>query len=318
MRQRENEKMEEYSERVEKLALQGFTGGSMKTVEQIAVEHFLRGLIDKKAAENAMARNPKTLKKAEKYVRDAISIRNAIYGSSSRQSAYAKQVTFASDYEDEYEVRVTTTNPRSHDRSSPRSRDYSNSRTNDYSSNNQRTSRFDRRSPPRSSAESPSRPVKSSLRTTQGNTAGFHTSQRNDYQGSGSSQRPTDSFQEKVNQRLDKLEAKIDQRLDLLTASMMKAVVPTTPPRTGRNRSSSPRSPQGYDCYKCGKQGHFQRDCPLNRKAEEKLQLSSREIENLHLESNGKREARNQQLNSKGMDLEAGIRPHQQSKASTA
>ena len=309
VRQKENETLEEFSERVEKLALQGFTGGSMKTVDQIAVEHFLKGLLDKKVAENIMTRNPKNLKKAEKYVRDAISIRNAIYGSSSRQSAYAKQVTFASDYEDEYEVRVTTTNPRA--------RDYSNSRASDYAGANQRTSRFDRRSPPRSSMESPPRPMKSNLRTTGEDNAGFQTSLKNDYQRGGHNQQLADSLQAKVNQRLDKMEAKIDQKLDLLTASMLKATLPPTPPRIERNRSPS-RSPRGNECFGCGKYGHFQRDCPLNRKTDVKLQLSPEEIENLRLESKMKREAGSQQLNSKGMDLKAGVRPLQQSKASTA
>ena len=45
-------------------------------LEQISVEHFLRGLLDKRAEAVAMDKNPKQLHKAIKYLKDAVNNRN--------------------------------------------------------------------------------------------------------------------------------------------------------------------------------------------------------------------------------------------------
>ena len=60
------------------------------------MKHFLRGCLDKRAAEVAMDKNPEEIHKAVQCVKDAINNRKAIYGrSSTGHSSMTRRVSFA-------------------------------------------------------------------------------------------------------------------------------------------------------------------------------------------------------------------------------
>ena len=75
--------------------MDGHPGAKEDTINQMAVESFLRGCKDKEAARCAMDKNPKTVYKALKYVKAAINNQKALFGS--KPNYVARQVTFADD-----------------------------------------------------------------------------------------------------------------------------------------------------------------------------------------------------------------------------
>ena len=96
LKQEEKETLNEFSQRVHFQVIDGFPGAKEKTINQLAVEHFLRGCLDKRAAATAMGRDPRTIHKAVQYVKDAMNNYKAIYGKSGHA---ARKVSFV-DYED--------------------------------------------------------------------------------------------------------------------------------------------------------------------------------------------------------------------------
>ena len=93
------------------LVMEGYPGALESTIEQIAVEHFLKGCIDHRAASVAMNKNPTHIHKAVKYTKDAINNRKVLYGKSITTSAIRK-VSFNDDSlfeedQQEYKVRKT-------------------------------------------------------------------------------------------------------------------------------------------------------------------------------------------------------------------
>ena len=92
--------------------MDGYPGALESTIEQIAVEHFLKGCIDHRAASVAMNKNPTHIHKAVKYTKDAINNRKVLYGKSTTTSAIRK-VSFnedsLSDEEDQQEYKVRKT-----------------------------------------------------------------------------------------------------------------------------------------------------------------------------------------------------------------
>ena len=90
--------------------MDGYPGALESTIEQIAVEHFLKGCIDRRAASVAMDKNP--IHKAVKYTKDAINNRKVLYVKSTTTSAIRK-VSFnddsLSDEEDQQEYKVRKT-----------------------------------------------------------------------------------------------------------------------------------------------------------------------------------------------------------------
>ena len=93
LKQGDSETLEEFSQRIQFNVMDGFPGAKEETIEQLSVEHFLKGCIDKRAASVAMDKNPKYLHRAVKAVKDAVNNRKAIYGKSTTQSL--RKVTFA-------------------------------------------------------------------------------------------------------------------------------------------------------------------------------------------------------------------------------
>jgi len=95
VRQKENESLAELSQRVHFLAMDGLPGALEETIDQIAVETFLRACRDKEAANIVMDKNPKSVYKALQYVKEAVNNRKGLYGS--KPGFVTRQVTFAED-----------------------------------------------------------------------------------------------------------------------------------------------------------------------------------------------------------------------------
>lgn len=96
VRQKEEETFEEFSQRVHFLAMEGLPKANDSTVDQMAVEAFLRGCKDKEAAHLAMEMNPKSIYKALKYVKSAVNNRKALFGS--RANYHTRRVSFQDEY----------------------------------------------------------------------------------------------------------------------------------------------------------------------------------------------------------------------------
>ena len=73
--------------------MEGYLRAAEKTLEQIALEHFFRGCLDQQSASIAMSKNPKTVSKAIRYVRDAANNQKLLFGNNSSHSV--KKVSFA-------------------------------------------------------------------------------------------------------------------------------------------------------------------------------------------------------------------------------
>lgn len=94
VKQREDESLEQFSQRVHFLALDGYPLAEKRTVQQISVEAFLRGSREKDAARTAMEKNPKDIYKALKYLKASVANQRAIFGT--RSYGYPqRQVSFA-------------------------------------------------------------------------------------------------------------------------------------------------------------------------------------------------------------------------------
>lgn len=88
-KQLENENVEEFAQRVYFLVLDGYESCEGNMIEEIATETFLLGCRDKEAAMMAMDREPTTMQKAVKYVKNAIANYRALYGTRGASGATA-------------------------------------------------------------------------------------------------------------------------------------------------------------------------------------------------------------------------------------
>ena len=101
VKQREDESVEQFSQRMHFLALDGYPAAERKTVQQMATEAFLRGCREKEAARAAMEKNPKDIYKALKFVKASVANQRAIFGS--RYGSYTqRQVTFSDQHDSDY------------------------------------------------------------------------------------------------------------------------------------------------------------------------------------------------------------------------
>ena len=73
--------------------MEGYPGAAEETLEQIALEHFFRGCLDKQSASIAMSKNPKTVSKAILYVKEAANNQKLLFGNKSSHSV--RKVSFA-------------------------------------------------------------------------------------------------------------------------------------------------------------------------------------------------------------------------------
>ena len=115
LKQEETETLEEFSQRVHFRVMDGFPGAKERTIEQLAVEHFLKGCKDRKAASIAMDKNPTKIHRAVKYTKGAINNRNVIYGKMPLTQS-ARKVTFYEEedenrfgYDESYNIRTAKT-----------------------------------------------------------------------------------------------------------------------------------------------------------------------------------------------------------------
>lgn len=104
VRQREDETLEEFSQRVHFLAMDGHPNAGESTQQQIAVEAFLIGCKDKRAAEVVMEREPRTIYEAQVMVKTNINNHRALFGS---RGLAQRQVAFA-DHQEDYGLDVRT------------------------------------------------------------------------------------------------------------------------------------------------------------------------------------------------------------------
>jgi len=72
VRQNLDESIEEYTERVQEMATYGYIDATEDIIERMAVDAFLKGCIDRKAALSAMDKNPSRIYQALLYVKSSI------------------------------------------------------------------------------------------------------------------------------------------------------------------------------------------------------------------------------------------------------
>ncbi|CAG2187715.1 unnamed protein product [Mytilus edulis] len=80
LRQLPEEPLDEYAERTQDLATDGFPGTPDDFIQIVATDAFLKGCMDKKAALTAMDKDPDSLDKALKYVKSAVTNQKVILG----------------------------------------------------------------------------------------------------------------------------------------------------------------------------------------------------------------------------------------------
>jgi hypothetical protein len=112
VRQKDGESVEEFSRRVHFMVMDGFPGAREDTIHQLAIEQFLKGLTDRRAASVALDKNPRRMYKALQYVVDAITNHKVIYG---KTAALTRKVSFLNDPHDvsdsdAYDVSLTRFN----------------------------------------------------------------------------------------------------------------------------------------------------------------------------------------------------------------
>lgn len=91
VRQDPNEQLEDFAERTQGLAVDGYPETPDRFVEIVAIDAFLKGCYDKRAALVAMDKNPESLEKALQYVRGAVANQKVIMGG---RKSEIKRVTF--------------------------------------------------------------------------------------------------------------------------------------------------------------------------------------------------------------------------------
>lgn len=97
LKQQVEESLEEYAERTQEMAIDGYPETPEEFVEIVAVDAFLQGCSEKKAALTAMDKNPTTLHYALQYVKSAATNQRIILGS---KKVDLKRVTFDEDVEE--------------------------------------------------------------------------------------------------------------------------------------------------------------------------------------------------------------------------
>ena len=88
LRQAENMTLEQFADESMKVAMDAHPEGTDRTKEDAAIDAFLKGAKDKQAAEAAMDKNPRSLRKAVQYMKTAAANKAAIYG---QQKSFASR-----------------------------------------------------------------------------------------------------------------------------------------------------------------------------------------------------------------------------------
>ncbi|CAC5412299.1 unnamed protein product [Mytilus coruscus] len=98
VRQFADESIEEFAERIQELATDGYLNTPENVVDTIAVDAFLKGCIDKKAALFAMEKDPNTMDQALQYVKSSILNQKILLG---YRKPEIKRVQFNDDSDEE-------------------------------------------------------------------------------------------------------------------------------------------------------------------------------------------------------------------------
>jgi len=99
------ESLEEFADKIQELATDGYPNSPDSFIHIVAVDSFLRGCVEKKEALVAMDKNPNSLEQATQYMKSAITNQKMILGS--KKSNEIKRVTFEElDHLDEPESKV--------------------------------------------------------------------------------------------------------------------------------------------------------------------------------------------------------------------
>lgn len=99
LRQKPDESLDEYAERAQDLATDGYPGTPDAFIQIVATDAFLKGCSDKQAALTTMDKDPDTLDKALQYVKSAVTNQRVILGA---KKADVKRVTFQDTDMDTY------------------------------------------------------------------------------------------------------------------------------------------------------------------------------------------------------------------------
>jgi hypothetical protein len=99
-RQKEEESIENFAQRVYFLTLDAHPEARQCTIDEIAVEVFLRGCKDKHAAEITMEKEPHNVQEALKFLKSSMANHRSLFGMAPR-SAMTRRVGFYQDDEDE-------------------------------------------------------------------------------------------------------------------------------------------------------------------------------------------------------------------------
>ncbi|ESO95981.1 hypothetical protein LOTGIDRAFT_175002 [Lottia gigantea] len=103
LRQLETESLR--AQRVQTLAMDGYTDASSKTRNQIAIECFLRGCKEKDAVQKAMEKNPKSVQDALKHMRLFLANQKSLFGS---KNFSHRQVNFKTESDTESVNTIST------------------------------------------------------------------------------------------------------------------------------------------------------------------------------------------------------------------
>ena len=100
LRQLQEESLEEFAERAQEMATDGYPETPDPFIQIVATDAFLKGCLDKKAALTAMDKDPDTLDKALQYVKSAVTNQRVILGAR-KQEFGVKRVTFQDSTQDD-------------------------------------------------------------------------------------------------------------------------------------------------------------------------------------------------------------------------
>ncbi|VDI08357.1 Hypothetical predicted protein [Mytilus galloprovincialis] len=105
LKQEQEESLEEFAERAQELATDGYPDTPDNFVQTLATDAFLKGCVDKRAALTAMDKNPDALDQAVQYVRSAVANQKVIMGT---RRAEIKRVSFMEQNDENEDTQETS------------------------------------------------------------------------------------------------------------------------------------------------------------------------------------------------------------------
>jgi hypothetical protein len=105
LKQKTEEPLEEYAERAQQLALDGYPGANVEMVNTLAADAFLKGCSNKQAAYSSMLQRPDTIDEALEWVRESTHSHQALFGTEKK----VRQTSWADDDDEDSTLRQITT-----------------------------------------------------------------------------------------------------------------------------------------------------------------------------------------------------------------